>query len=95
MGMTCPLKIRYAGGLAAEVGLPDSAASAKANLRSKLSGEAAAVAKAKTPASFLTGVSKERPARSGMIARPRAVCAGLSVLRVVDSRTWHARSFPE
>jgi hypothetical protein len=47
----------------------------------------------KTPASFLTGVLKERPARSGMVASPEQYCAGLSMLRVADSRTWHARSF--
>jgi hypothetical protein len=50
--------------------------------------------KAKTPASFLTGVLKN--GRLGKAcAWPRALCPGLSVLRVVDSRTWHCRSFPE
>jgi hypothetical protein len=54
--------------------------------------------KAKTPASFLTGVHvQERPARGGnsnSCLGPEQQCTGLSVVHVVDSRTWHARSFP-
>jgi hypothetical protein len=52
--------------------------------------------KAKTPASFLTGVHEgERPARERQqLPGPEQSCTGLCVVQILDSRTWHARSFP-